>query len=116
MGEEGRFPKINIINIIAINSSIFTSTLDSQQKKMSGKFEPKVPVQLDPPKSDPISLEALAAANGELNGFLAPISSSAAVYWSCVGLMAISQCQHAKCYFQSRKTIALSLLKLYDGF
>lgn len=34
---------------------------------MSGKFEPKVPVQLDPPKSDPISLEALAAANGKLN-------------------------------------------------
>ncbi|PNP53059.1 hypothetical protein THARTR1_06269 [Trichoderma harzianum] len=34
---------------------------------MSGKFEPKVPVQLDPPKSDPISLEALAAANGTLN-------------------------------------------------
>ncbi|KAL7957403.1 cytochrome b5 [Trichoderma compactum] len=31
---------------------------------MSGKFEPKVPVQLDPPKSDPVSLEALAAANG----------------------------------------------------
>lgn len=32
---------------------------------MSGKFEPKVAVQLDPPKSDPISLETLAAANGE---------------------------------------------------
>ncbi|KFH44709.1 steroid-binding protein-like protein [Hapsidospora chrysogenum ATCC 11550] len=31
---------------------------------MSGKFEPKVPVQLDPPKDDPISLEALARANG----------------------------------------------------
>ncbi|KAL6878777.1 cytochrome b5 [Trichoderma novae-zelandiae] len=31
---------------------------------MAGRFEPKVPVQLDPPKSDPISLEALAAANG----------------------------------------------------
>jgi hypothetical protein len=33
---------------------------------MAGRFEPKVPVQLDPPKSDPISLETLAAANGEL--------------------------------------------------
>lgn len=32
---------------------------------MSGKFEPKVPVQLDPPKDDPISAEALAQANGE---------------------------------------------------
>ncbi|RYP78414.1 hypothetical protein DL771_000599 [Monosporascus sp. 5C6A] len=31
---------------------------------MAGKFEPKVPVQLDPPKDDPISLEDLAKANG----------------------------------------------------
>ncbi|KAL9476631.1 hypothetical protein ACSS6W_006472 [Trichoderma asperelloides] len=31
---------------------------------MSGKFAPKVPVQLDPPKDDPISLEDLAKANG----------------------------------------------------
>ncbi|KAI1639591.1 cytochrome b5-like heme/steroid binding domain-containing protein [Biscogniauxia mediterranea] len=31
---------------------------------MSGKFEPKVPVNLDPPKDDPISLEDLAKANG----------------------------------------------------
>ena len=32
---------------------------------MSGKFEPKVPVQLNPPKDDPISLEELAKANGK---------------------------------------------------
>jgi hypothetical protein len=31
---------------------------------MAGKFEPKVPVQLDPPKDDPISVEALAQADG----------------------------------------------------
>lgn len=31
---------------------------------MGGKFEPKEPVNLDPPKSDPISLEDLAKANG----------------------------------------------------
>lgn len=31
---------------------------------MTGKFEPKVPVNLDPPKSDPISLEELAKATG----------------------------------------------------
>jgi hypothetical protein len=31
---------------------------------MSGKFEPKVPVNLDPPKDDPISPEELAAADG----------------------------------------------------
>lgn len=32
---------------------------------MSGKFEPKVPVQLNPPKDDLISLEELAKANGK---------------------------------------------------
>lgn len=31
---------------------------------MAGKFEPKVPVKLDPPKDDPISVEELAKANG----------------------------------------------------
>jgi membrane-associated progesterone receptor component len=31
---------------------------------MAGKFEPKVPVNLDPPKSDPISLDELAKADG----------------------------------------------------
>lgn len=31
---------------------------------MAGKFEPKTPVQLDPPKDDPISLEDLAKASG----------------------------------------------------
>jgi hypothetical protein len=31
---------------------------------MAGKFEPKEPVQLDPPKSDPISPEFLAKCNG----------------------------------------------------
>ena len=34
---------------------------------MAGKFEPKVPVQLNPPKDDPISLEELAQANGRKN-------------------------------------------------
>lgn len=32
---------------------------------MSGKFEPKTPVQLAPPKDDVISLEELSKANGE---------------------------------------------------
>lgn len=31
---------------------------------MSGKFEPKTPVQLNPPKSDPIPVDELAKANG----------------------------------------------------
>ncbi|KAH9900142.1 cytochrome b5 [Xylariomycetidae sp. FL2044] len=31
---------------------------------MAGRFEPKVPVSLEPPKDDPISLEALSQANG----------------------------------------------------
>lgn len=33
---------------------------------MAGKFEPKVPVNLDPPKDDLISTEELAKADGEL--------------------------------------------------
>lgn len=33
--------------------------------KMAGKFEPKEPVQLDPPKDDPITLEELAKCNGK---------------------------------------------------
>jgi len=31
---------------------------------MSGRFEPKTPVKLDPPKSDPISLDYLEKCNG----------------------------------------------------
>ncbi|KAI0182913.1 cytochrome b5-like heme/steroid binding domain-containing protein [Xylaria flabelliformis] len=31
---------------------------------MAGKFQPKVPVNLDPPKDDPITLEDLSQANG----------------------------------------------------
>ncbi|CEJ82539.1 Putative Cytochrome b5-like Heme/Steroid binding domain-containing protein [[Torrubiella] hemipterigena] len=31
---------------------------------MTGKFEPKTPVVLNPPKDDPITLEELAKANG----------------------------------------------------
>ncbi|KAK2625394.1 hypothetical protein QTJ16_004706 [Diplocarpon rosae] len=31
---------------------------------MAGKFEPKTPVNLAPPKSDPISLDALSKADG----------------------------------------------------
>lgn len=32
---------------------------------MAPRFEPKEPVQLNPPKDDPITLEELAAANGQ---------------------------------------------------
>ncbi|TRX88059.1 hypothetical protein FHL15_011061 [Xylaria flabelliformis] len=31
---------------------------------MAGKFQPKVPVNLDPPKDDPITLEDLSQADG----------------------------------------------------
>lgn len=31
---------------------------------MASRFEPKVPVQLNPPKDDPISKDELAKANG----------------------------------------------------
>lgn len=32
---------------------------------MGGKFEPKTPVNLNPPKDDPISQEELASAKGK---------------------------------------------------
>lgn len=35
----------------------------AEQKK--GRFEPKTPVNLDPPKDDPISLDYLEKCNGE---------------------------------------------------
>lgn len=37
-------------------------------EKKPGKFEPKTPVELNPPKSDPISKEYLARCNGT-NGY-----------------------------------------------
>ena len=42
---------------------------------MAGKFEPKVPVQLDTPKDDPISTEVLAQANG--------MSETSRTLWRC---------------------------------
>jgi len=41
---------------------------DYSSEHTKGKFEPKEPVQLDPPKSDPISQEYLSKCNGT-NGF-----------------------------------------------
>ncbi|RKU46676.1 hypothetical protein DL546_008483 [Coniochaeta pulveracea] len=35
---------------------------------MSGRFEPKEPVTLEPPKNDPITVEELAKANGADGG------------------------------------------------
>jgi hypothetical protein len=39
---------------------------------MAGKFEPKTPVQLNPPKDDPITLEELAQADGKHDCILRP--------------------------------------------
>lgn len=36
---------------------------------MAGKFEPKVPVTLNPPKDDPITVEHLSKCNGKFPGF-----------------------------------------------
>ena len=43
---------------------------------MAGKFEPKTPVKLDPPKDDIIPLDVLAAANGMSVDFFIYSSSS----------------------------------------
>ncbi|KAI1182274.1 cytochrome b5-like heme/steroid binding domain-containing protein [Nemania serpens] len=46
---------------------------------MAGKFEPKVPVTLNPPKDDPITLEELAQANG-IEGRKAYVAIKGKVY------------------------------------
>lgn len=50
---------------ITIRFISFFKIQDHNGITMSGKFEPKVPVTLDAPKDDPISLEELAMAKGE---------------------------------------------------
>jgi hypothetical protein len=42
----------------------FYTVITTATAIMAGKFEPKVPVNLDPPKDDIISREELAKANG----------------------------------------------------
>jgi membrane-associated progesterone receptor component len=44
-----------------------TEHAGTEQKK--GKFEPKTPVQLEPPKDDPITLEYLAKCDGKFDIF-----------------------------------------------
>lgn len=34
---------------------------------MSSKFEPKTPVQLEPPKNDPLTMKQVAQCDGEIN-------------------------------------------------
>jgi membrane-associated progesterone receptor component len=48
---------------------------------MAGKFEPKTPIQLAPPKDDPISLDTLSKANGS------SISSKASIFLSNLRIM-----------------------------
>lgn len=51
----------------------------AENESESKRFTPKVPVQLDPPKDDPISPEELAKCDGKfyLGSFLKSSSSSA---------------------------------------
>ncbi|KAJ2902698.1 hypothetical protein MKZ38_000208 [Zalerion maritima] len=47
---------------------------------MSGKFEPKQPVQLNPPKDDPISQEELTKADGTGEGKTCYVAIKGKVY------------------------------------
>ncbi|KAJ4133611.1 hypothetical protein NW768_005199 [Fusarium equiseti] len=47
---------------------------------MAGKFEPKVPVNLNPPKDDVISKEELARANGATEGGKCYVAIKGKVY------------------------------------
>lgn len=40
---------------------------EQPQEKKKGRFEPKTPVNLDPPKDDPISLDYLEKCNGKIH-------------------------------------------------
>merc|ERR1712000_348947 len=62
----GTDPELSSTSSSATVSS--QTTLHKPLFKMAGKFEPKVPVNLDPPKDDPISVEALSKAKGEDGG------------------------------------------------
>ena len=45
---------------------------DGTGEGKKGRFEPKTPVKLDPPKDDPISMEHLEKCDGEPSVFLSP--------------------------------------------
>ena len=69
---------------------------------MAGKFEPKTPVKLDPPKDDIIPLDVLAAANGMSVDLLFIYSSSSAfeqaftsLWWEYL-VLCIQVCQRSR--------------------
>jgi len=71
----------------------------------SGKFAPKTPVQLNPPKDDPISLDRLSKCDGMISYLTYHIHASCSVVWSCdicvrvdsmaTGLIGSTKAQHA---------------------
>jgi hypothetical protein len=67
MGEGylGQTPKSSSLIRHLLQTQKKTLTSPRKDFRMAGKFEPKVPVQLNPPKDDPISLADLAKADGE---------------------------------------------------
>ena len=50
--------------ILEQTHDFLSSSTTNKVSIMAGKFEPKVPVNLNPPKDDPISPEELAKATG----------------------------------------------------
>jgi hypothetical protein len=53
--------------VIKINNPAFKMTEQASDEPKKGRFEPKVPVQLDPPKDDLITLEYLSKCDGKTN-------------------------------------------------
>jgi hypothetical protein len=60
---------------------------------MAGKFEPKTPVNLDPPKDDPITVEELAKCNG-----IYSISFPGAPFFYSVRANILAGVDSDKCY------------------
>ena len=57
-----------------------TQAADSSSDPKKGRFEPKTPVQLNPPKSDPISLEHLAKCDGQNTEYPTYVAIKGRVY------------------------------------
>lgn len=69
---------------------------------MAAKFEPKTPVQLDPPKDDPISLEELAKADGKctfLPCYRLSINSSLDGPFVCLACLSSEPWTHSLTFF-----------------
>ncbi|KAF2750176.1 progesterone binding protein-like protein [Sporormia fimetaria CBS 119925] len=81
-----------------------------------GRFEPKEPVQLAPPKSDPISLDYLAKCNGNHEGYPTYVAIKGTVFdVSGKDTYAPGKSYHVFAGKEPNRALALSSLKEEDA-